>query len=267
MSYLILKKIILRIDDIGASTKQYNQRGKKHWRILGKQVPIAFFANWFFFKRIKPFARWGIYPELGVEQWIRIFILLRERDAKLTVGITACWAASEEELIPFDEKFPEEASILKEGSEEGLVEIANHGLCHCVLKDNLFHPHLFSSNRKYHREFWEWLPESLHKEHIEKSQEILTRIFKRDIITFIPPGNVWTEATEHFAKSAGIRYLSSLESKAPTGMQRNGITYIGNTNMIDFHDREISLWGINWLKKKMDGDRRQFCTVRGYFED
>ena len=95
----------------------------------------------------------------------------------MTVGITACWAITENELIPFDEKFPDQASILREGSEEGLIEIANHGLCHCVLTDNLFHPRLFSSNRKYHREFWSWLPDEYHKVHVETSQEILTRIF------------------------------------------------------------------------------------------
>ena len=261
-----VEKIVLRLDDVGASSKRYNQHGKVYWEILGKQIPAIFFANWLFFKRIKPFAQWAVYSELNVGQWARIFQLLRKHTAKLTVGVTACWAVSEHELIPFDKKFPDEAIILKEGAEEGIIEIANHGFCHCVLKDNLFHPHSFSSNRKYHREFWDWLPDSYHKEHIEKSQEILTGIFKRDIVTFIPPGSVWTEATEKFANNAGIKYLSSLEEKAPTGQTRHGIVYVGNKNMIDFHDREIALWGVTWLKKQLDDNPGLFCTVRDYFE-
>jgi peptidoglycan/xylan/chitin deacetylase (PgdA/CDA1 family) len=255
------------MDDVGASTKEFEQHGRVRWRVFGREVPLAFFANWLFFKRIRPFAQWGVYQELSEEHWIRIFTLLQQHDAKLTVGVTACWAVSQDELIPFDKKYPSEASILKEGSQEGIVEIANHGLCHCALNDNLFHPHMFTSNRVYHREFFDMLPDSYHKEHIDKSQEILMRIFKKDIITFIPPGNVWSDATERFAKEAGIKYLSSLEDKAPTGQRRNGITYVGNKNMIDFHDREISLWGTDWLDSKMEMASAKYCTVRDYFDE
>ena len=261
------EKIVLRLDDVGASSKEYNQHGKVYWKIFGKPLPVAFFSNWFFFKRIKPFANWAVYQELGKDEWTKIFLLLKSRNAKLTVGVTACWALSENELVPFNKKFPVVIAILKEGVEEGLIEIANHGLCHCVLKDNLFHPKLFSSNRIYHREFWEWLPDEVHKNHIEKSQEILTKIFKKDIVTFIPPGNVWTEVTEYFAKSSGIKYLSSLEDKAPTGIQSNGIIYIGNKKMIDFHDREISLYGTSWLEKQMDQHPGEFCTVQDYLKN
>jgi len=261
-------KIILRIDDIGASTKQFNQHGKVYWTLLKKKMPVAFFANWLFFKRIKPFRNWGVYPELNAKQWLLIYDLLKHYNAKMTVGVTACWAQSHNDLIPFDRKFPDEYSLLKEGLQEGLIEIANHGLTHCVLKDNLFYPKMFSSNRKFHREFWDWLPESIHKNHIEKSQEILSGIFQTDIVTFIPPGNVWTELTEMYAKEYGIKYLSSLESKAPTGKKKNGLIYVGNANMIDFHDREISLFGIEWLKKQLEKNQSSnFCTVKGYLDN
>ena len=33
------------MDDIGASTKQYEQYGKVHWKIFKKELPVAFFAN------------------------------------------------------------------------------------------------------------------------------------------------------------------------------------------------------------------------------
>lgn len=252
------------MDDIGASSKQYNQHGKVYWKIFGRGLPLAFFANWLFFKRCRPFARWAIYPELTVDDWSNIFLLLRAQNANLTVGVTACWAYSENHLIPFYEKFSEEASILKEGLEEGLIEIANHGLSHCVLKDNLFYPRPFSSNRIYHREFWHWLPESLHKEHMYKSQELLTGFFKTDIVTFIPPGGVWTQITERYAAEVGIRFISAKEEYCTTGKKSNGILYIGNENMIDFHDREIALFGVDWLKNKMDEYSVKFCTVRDY---
>ena len=254
------------MDDIGASSKQYNQHGKKNWKIFGTGLPLAFFANWLFIKRCRPFARWAIYPELTVDEWSKIFLLLRARNANLTVGVTACWAYSENHLIPFYEKFPEEASILKEGLEEGLIEIANHGLCHCVLKDNLFHPRPFSSNRIYHREFWHWLPDSLHKEHMYRSQELITDFFKTDIVTFIPPGGVWTQITERYASEVGIRFISAKEEVCTTGKESNGILYIGNENMIDFHDRDIKLFGVDWLKNKMDGYSAKFCTVGKYFK-
>jgi len=260
-----MKKIVLRIDDIGASGKIYNQRGRKYWPILGKQIPLSFFADWLFFKRIKPFALWAKYPELNVKQWEQIFSLIKSLDAKLTVGITACWAETETSLIPFDKKFPEEASILKEGLEERIIEIANHGLTHCVLINNLFLPQPFSSNRKYHREFWDWLSPEIHREHIFKSQEILTNYFKNDIKTFIPPGGIWADVTEKYAFECGIKYLSAVEKRCPTGKESNGLIYVGNNNMIDFHDREIALYGTKWLKNETDKYSANFCSVEEYF--
>ena len=125
-----MKKIVLRMDDVGASTKKYNQHGKIFWDIFGRKVPIAFFANWLFFKRIKPFSNWAPYSELNVTQWKNIFLLLRKYNATLTVGLTASWAISDTEIISFDKKFPDESSIIKEGVEEKILEIANYGLTH-----------------------------------------------------------------------------------------------------------------------------------------
>jgi len=260
-----MDKIVYRLDDIGASTKLYNQRGKVWWNVLGMNLPIAFFANWGFFKRIKPFKLWGPYPELNVTQWEKILALLKKYNVKMTVGVTACWATSEDELIPFDKKFPKQAAILKEAQDEELIEIANHGLTHCVLIDNKFYPKMFGSNRKYHREFWDWLPDSYHKKHIEKSQDILTKIFKRDIVTFIPPGNVWSPVTEKYARAAGIKFLSSLEQKAPTGKVSNGLKYVGTRNIFDFHDRDIVIKGIDWLENKIAGGKNRLVFVREFF--
>ena len=253
------------MDDVGASTKQYNQHGKKLWKIFGRNLPVAFFANWLFFKRIKPFSNWAPYSELNVTQWKNLFLLLRKYNATLTVGITASWAKSENELISFDKKFPNEYSIIKEGVEENILEIANHGLTHCVLIDNLFYPKLFSSNRDYHREFWDWLPDEYHRDHIVKSQDILTKIFKTEILTFIPPGGIWTNNTEEYAYNVGIRFISAKEDICPTGLESNGITYVGNKNMIDFHDRDLVLYGFDWLENQIKSMKNTlFCTVKSY---
>jgi len=71
-----------------------------------------------------------------------------EKKVKLTVGITACWVTYDGDLIPFPEKYPEQADLLKFGSESGLLEIANHGLTHCVVGKHFF---ISSSNRHYFR--------------------------------------------------------------------------------------------------------------------
>lgn len=261
-----MKKIVLRMDDVGASTKVYNQHGKVYWKLFGKNIPLTFFANWLFLKRVPPFKRWGVYNEISPKQWQEIFIILRSNNAKLTVAVTACWVVSEYEIIPFDEIYPDQAAVLREGIEEGLIEVANHGLTHCVVKDNLFRPRLFSSNRIYHREFWDWLPDSYHKEHIDRSQEILTRIFKKEIVTFVPPGNIWTEVTEQAAGKAGIKYLSSKEKIAPTGKERNGLKYVGSSVVVDFHDREIDIMGPIFVDETIKKTKGKYCTIREYFE-
>jgi hypothetical protein len=168
-------------------------------------------------------------------------------------------------LTPLPKKFPGEAAKLKEGVEEGLIEIAHHGLTHCVLKDSLYKPRWFSSNRAYHREFYEWLPEEVHKKHILEAMDILTSYFKVDIVTFIPPGNVWCEAAEKCAFEAGLKFLSSTEAEAPTGKESNGLIYIGNKYVIGFHDKEIVESGVGWLERRiLEAKERNeaFCFVR-----
>ena len=48
-------------------------------------------------------------------------------------------------LVPFPEKFPEEAEAIKKGLDKGVIDIALHGLTHCVVGKHL--PRFFSSNR------------------------------------------------------------------------------------------------------------------------
>lgn len=260
-----MNKIALRMDDIGASTKLYNQHGKVWWKILGINIPLVFFANWLFFKRISPFKRWAPYSELRCDDWERIFNILQKKKAKITLGITACWAEDKYKLIPFNKKYPHQAKIIKEGVKSGIVEVANHGLTHCVLDNNCFLPKLFQSNRKYHREFWGWLSEEYHKEHIQRSQDILREIFDCEIVTFIPPGNIWTETTEYYCLREGIRYLSCKKNIILLNKIKQQRCIINNC-VEEFHDRDLIVNGMNWLEKKITSLNAEILTVKEYCE-
>ena len=239
-------RLALRIDDIGASTKKFEVYSKRK------------FGNFLFLKYVPGFRAWGPYHEMTVDQWQQVLNLLRNFSAKLTVGITAVWVERNGETVPFPDKFPAQAGVIKEGWEEELLEIANHGLTHCVVGKHL--PRLFSSNRKYHREFWDWVPREVHFEHIEKSQAILQDYFDTEITTLIPPGNVFSQDTIDAAQQNGIKRINCLN----VGPSNGEINIIGNESVIDFHDREIVLEGTKWLKRKLESlpEHTEFVFVK-----
>jgi len=188
-----------------------------------------------------------------------MYDLLEEYGAKLTVAVTAAWAESEGHMIPFPMRFPEEAAALKEGLEQGLIEIANHGLTHCVLKDNAFKPKWFSSNRRYHREFWDWVPLEEQEEHIRRSQDILQTYFKAEVVTFVPPGNVFTDATLGIARRYGLRYVSCDTPRRIHGR----VVIVGDEQVLSFHDRDIVLNGVGWLQQLIaNQEGKQFYFIR-----
>ncbi len=195
-------------------------------------------------KYIEPFKRWGPYRELSAEEWEGVLELLEKFKAKLTVGVTAAWAVNENLQIPFPEKFPRQAAVLQNGVQRGLLEIANHGYVHCVLQENQFKPKLFTGNRKFHREFWDWIPEDIQEQHISQSQNILQDWLGQNVVTFIPPGNVFSDVTLKIASRLGIKYLScQTEPRAAYGIQ-----ILGNKNVIPFHDRDLVTSGLSWLE-------------------
>jgi peptidoglycan/xylan/chitin deacetylase (PgdA/CDA1 family) len=240
--------IALRIDDIGASTKFFERYSKQ--RLL----------NFGILRHRRLFGAWGPYREMTAGDWHEVFGILRTFRAKLTVAITACWVERDGSLVPFPEKFPDEAAAIKAGVSEGLVEIASHGLTHCVLKDFLFKPRLWGSNRTYHREFWSWIPEEAQRESLRRSMEILSRFFEKDVLLLVPPGNVFSEATVRCAGQLGFKIINCSNPKL---QGTSDLRIFGNENVITFHDRELVLNGVHWLSDVLSSLPlgREFCFV------
>lgn len=242
-------RIALRIDDIGASSKLFERYSKRRLLNVG---PL---------RDRRLFGAWGPYREMTVQEWEKVFDLLEKNRAKLTVGITAAWVEKNAALTPFPDKFPESARLLKEGMRQGLLEIANHGLTHCVLGNSRFLPGWFGNNRKAHREFWDWLPEETHYEHLKKSQGILENYFGEPVTTLIPPGNVYSQSTLRAAESLGMKVVNCQNPR--TTLQNSPLKIVGNENVVAFHDRELVLFGIEWLETLLEKHRgKHYCFVK-----
>ncbi len=227
--------IALRMDDVGASSKRFEVYSKR-WRGAG---------NILFLKYLPYFRAWGPYRELSAEDWHDIVRILQKHDAKLTVAVTATWVERTGECVPFPEKWPEAYRALKRGAEIGSIRIACHGLTHCVLEDKAFLPRSFSSNRKSHREFWPWLPASLHYDNLARAKSILENAFGNNVDIFVPPGNVFSDDTLKAAADLGFRIVNCQTERRDT---INGLRVLGNNNIVTFHDREIVLSGKEWLQ-------------------
>ncbi|MEX2160723.1 MAG: polysaccharide deacetylase family protein [Anaerolineales bacterium] len=249
------QRLALRLDDVGASTKKYEVYSQSEWRA----GPLRVSANWLFLKYLSPFRAWGPYREMSASEWEQVLDLLARYKAKLTVAVTAVWVEEEDYLIPFPQRFPAQAKVLKAGREGGLLEIANHGLTHCVLANNAFKPRLFAGNRESHREFGPQINAEIQDEHLRRSQEILQEWLGAEVITFVPPGNLFTEETLDLAARHGLRFVSCDAPAKPGGVPR----VLGNEHTIAFHDRDIVLHGIKWLEEQLEAHRGEdFSFVR-----
>src|SRR5438552_1454690 len=94
------------------------------------------------------------------------------------------------------------------GVDAGLIEVANHGLTHCLLAGRAFRPRVFTGNRTYHREFYDFVPPETQEANIERAQAILSDAFEGPIVTLVPPGNLLQPVTVEIARRHGVRYLS-----------------------------------------------------------
>jgi len=227
--------VALRIDDIGASSKQFEIYSKTRW------------ANILFLKTLPRFRAWGPYREMSAAEWSDTLETLEDHNARITVAITASWVESDGTLVPFPRKWPAEARALLEGQERGLIEIANHGMTHCVVGKH--RPRAFRSNRNYHREFWDWIPRETHFRHMRESQDILQQYFGARVTTFVPPGNVFTLDTVDAAREFGIERINCSGHRRKLEEMR----FINNDQVVDFHDREIVLHGVGWVGNCLAG--------------
>ena len=237
--------VALRMDDVGAASKRYEVYGTTRIR-LGP-VALPFPGNLLFLKYLPPIKRWGPYRELGAAEWEAILALLAARRSRMTVGVTAGWVEPDGSVTPYPRKFPAASRLVREGAERGLLEVANHGYTHCVLLDKKFRPRWFSGNRADHREFYDWLPEAVHREHLGRSQDILQDFLGEAVQTLVPPGNVLSRKTLAAAAEVGIRYVSCLDALrwAPA----DGLVLVDDARVAAFHDRDVVRGGIAWLEE------------------
>ncbi|MBI4253675.1 MAG: polysaccharide deacetylase family protein, partial [Candidatus Rokubacteria bacterium] len=141
--------VALRLDDVGAASKRHEVYGLTRVRVGTLVVPFP--GNFLFLKYLPPIKRWGPYRELSAPEWEGVLAALETAHARMTVAVTAGWVESDGGVTPFPRKFPAAAGVIREGVRRGLLEIANHGYTHCVLRDRLFRPRLFAGNREFHR--------------------------------------------------------------------------------------------------------------------
>jgi peptidoglycan/xylan/chitin deacetylase (PgdA/CDA1 family) len=215
-------------------------------------------GNWLFLKYLPGWKAWGPYREMHASEWYQVLEVLQAASARMTVAITAAWADRADCVTPFPTRFPAQAEALRDGVRQGLIEIANHGLTHCVLEGNVFRPHWLTSNRAYHREFWQWVPLSVQEHHIGRAQDILQSYFGVPVVTFVPPGNVFTEGTLTIAERHGLRYVSCNTKPDRIGT----LVVLGNEGVMPFHDRDLVLNGVGWLRALIDRQAgAQCCTI------
>ena len=249
----------LRLDDVGAASKRHEVYGVTRIRIGTLALPFP--GNFLFLKYLPPVKRWGPYRELTAAEWERILGNLEATGARMSVGVTAGWVEADGRVVPFPRKFPDSAAVIRRGVERGLLEVANHGYTHCVLEGGRFRPRLFSGNRAEHREFHDWLGTDLHREHIRRAQGILQDFLGSPVVTFVPPGNVFTRETLTAAAAAGLRFVSCLEPRRWGAVE--GLTFVGGSDVVSIHDRDLVLRGLGFLSELLETSRaRPFVTVR-----
>jgi peptidoglycan/xylan/chitin deacetylase (PgdA/CDA1 family) len=206
-------------------------------------LAVPFPGNFLFLQYCPGIRRWGPYRELSAAEWHAILETLAGADARMTVAITAAWVERDGRLVPFPAKFPAAAAAVRDGVRAGRLEVANHGYTHCLLADRRFRPRLFAGNRQFHREFFDWLPESTHREHLRRAQVVLEDFFAVPVETLVPPGNLFSPKTLAAAAELGIRRVSCRD--AGRFGPREGVALVDDADdVVALHDRDIVLGGL-----------------------
>jgi len=251
--------VALRMDDVGAASKQHEVYGLTRLRLGRLRVPFP--GNFLFLKYLPPIKRWGPYRELAAADWDVLLERLQRAGSRMTVAVTAGWVEADGSVVPYPLKFHEASRALRCGVEGGLLEVANHGYTHCLLEGGRYRPRLFSGNRREHREFYDWLPEAVHREHLRVSQDILQGFLGRAVVTLVPPGNVLSQKTLAAAGECGISIVSCLGAArwAPVP----GLTLVDDARVRAFHDRDVVRGGPEWLERLLAGaPAGGYATVR-----
>src|SRR5262249_58084816 len=89
MEKVAVDAVALRLDDVGAASKQHEVYGIT--RIPLGPVALPFPGNLLFLKYVPPIKRWAPYAELSAAQWEEILTTLAATGARLTVAVTAGW--------------------------------------------------------------------------------------------------------------------------------------------------------------------------------
>jgi len=219
-----------RLDDVGASTKYYERYSKN---IIGN---IGFLKNRRFL------GAWGPYKELNIKEYDYLINALKSNKKRMAIAITANWVDSKNRLLPFHLKFPEQAKLLKKADQSGLITVVNHGLTHSVVGMHM--PKPFQSNRIFHRDFVDWLPEFMHRKIIHQSQETLENWLEREVNILAPPGNQYSLKTIKACNDTNIKYIHSSLNLIPSNSK---LVHLTLNKCRCFHDREIKLYGNKFI--------------------
>lgn len=176
--------MILRLDDLGASSKQF-ERHSHRWAL-----------DWGPFK-----TSWGPYREMTAVELDRLFRLVAGRGRTITAAITACWVESTGALTPYPAKYPEQATVIQRWIRTGTVEVANHGLTHCQVGKHL--PGFFG-NRRYHREFLDDMTPAAMAHNLERSQAVFRSWLGHAPRRLVPPGGMFPDWGIPLAKLWGL---------------------------------------------------------------
>lgn len=248
----MLKKKAIRIDDIGASSKEFEIYGKTRISIKGKKLPVpipGFITNFLFFKKFPLWKGWGPYNEFTPLELENLIMTSHNLKIKLSIAITAGWVDKNSKITEYGKKFPDHVKLLIEGIKYGVVEILSHGYTHCIVGSHL--PKNFRSNRKEHREFYDFLGYRLLNEHVKNSKNILENLFQKKIEILVPPGNVFGNKTIDACLNNDIKVINcNTETKV-----KNGILLLGNENISALHDRDFK------FKKNLINDFKNLETV------
>ncbi len=257
--------MFLRIDDIGASSKEFEYYGKNSVKVFGKFLPLPeLLTNFLFFKKFPLWSGWAKYKELSSEDWIRIINFLSQNNVILNVALTACWVNKEGNLIKFNEKFPSQTEVIKDAINKKLIYILNHGLTHCIPGKHM--PMRFKSNQKYHREFSNYLNFDDQFKHLEKSQRIIFEIFGFYPKILVPPGNQYNLDTLKSMNKLNMKYIQCHRDKShqPSDyyLKKFNIKHIDNSKVEVLHDKDIVTKGLKYFQSIDNFYQTKYLSMR-----